>query len=326
MSPVRRLLPCLFPLAIALLAATTVLASGGATCDAGELDLPVDAAAAAFGTAASGLVDGTAAVFTAPARIGAGAPMGVAATYVSWMTGVSDSSVAIHKAGAGLGSLGLALRYFRSDLRYSSEDGRGFFGNEGGIFYYENLRVAAALSPDLASLLSPALSGLHAGVSGFVIKQDAAEMDTRYGYGINAQAEYRPDGALAVCAEGRNIGVLKGRPLPLGFAAGLEARIGGVRRSGGSSDRLAGAAEFRWSRQNGVGGSIAAEYSVEWEVLRSAIRAGWAVDTVKSASLFPTCGLAFRIANLSIEAGLVFQGDLGTAQVISLGWESRKEE
>jgi hypothetical protein len=313
-------------LVLAMLAAGAVRAAGGGTTDAGEMDLPSGAAESVFGTAAAGLVDGSQAVFAAPARLMAGAPAGVTATHAQWMEGVSDSTIAVHSSRPGLGSVGLSLRYFRAETRETTEDYRGFFGREGGLVYYENLRLATALSPDLAAIVPAVPPGVTAGLTGFLIRRDAADMGTRYGYGINAQAAYRAFPATDFYVIGRNIGALQERPLPLGFAAGFTGRFPGAMRSGATVDTLSGVAELRWSRQNGPGVALAAEYAVDWDAMRSAVRLGWAIDAEKNASLLPACGLAFRLANLSLEAGLVFLGDLGTAQVITLGWEGKRAE
>jgi hypothetical protein len=203
----------------------------------------------------------------------------------------------------------------------TSEDPLGFFGAATGQIYYQNQVLTVAAAPDLRALFPEIPEGWRAGVAAFLVQRDDTG-PVRYGYGINAQAIARTVKEMDVYLSGRNLGVIERRMLPMSFALGAVIRRPEMLVSDGN---LAGVVELKWSRESGAGVGIAAEYAVETSVMRSSLRVGWSICGEKFATLLPTAGLAFQLASLTLEAGVAPLGNLGTAEVISLGWTGPKK-
>jgi len=305
---------------LALVAANGAWGKGAGTSGLGELDLPVSALAAATGDASAGLVDDATAVTSNPARLGAAARNGVAATHTVWPIGFSDSLMALYGTLPRFGSVGGQLRVLRASFDEFRENPAPPFAVDAGSFAYQTVQAAVAFAPDLSLVNDYLPVKVRVGAGLFLVRRSIAD-ERRNGAGgiVGATAEVKR--GFEVYAIARNLGRM-GRTMPMSTSLGLSGGRAGL---WGEADRLRGAVETFWSREAGIGGAVGIEYALQWAALEAAVRAGYRYGTEEFASLLPTAGLAFRIKHLSLEVGVAPMGDLGVAQILSVSYQERRQ-
>jgi len=313
----RRTRRGLAALLLALGGARTAAGSAAGGAEAGELDLPASALAAAVGPAAALLGRDASALADNPALLGRDAPAGVGASYAIRPLGFTDSQASGYLAGAGVGAAGVQLRLVQGDLTEVDEDGAGNAGPPAGPVDYQAIAATAGVAPDLAALTVDWPVRIRAGAAVTVFRRDlAGTIQSGWGGSAGAIAEW-PFGVSGWFVA-RHVGWSGTTGWPVESSAGGAWTGTSLLLDG---DRLTAALGGAWGRERGVGGVLAAEYGLEAGGLGAAVRAGWTPSTTPSASRWPAAGLVLRAAALSLEAGLAPMGDLGWVQVVTVAYQ-----
>ena len=301
--------------AVALLAAAggRALAGYGGASDGGELELPSSALSLVAGPSAAGLTADAAAVWENPARMAIGGGAGAMATHAILPGGFTDSQIGGCMSTGSAGTFGAALRIVQATIPQTTEDGVGAYGGTRGTFSYQTFVGTGAWAPDLGDALGvPVRAGLSLTL---VTRQVADEYASGGGGGVGLWVPC--GGGIGAFAAVRNVGWTRAGVWPAEFAGGASLEHVDL-LNGGAIVRASVAGV--WSRERGLAGAAGAEVGLGSEAVGCALRAGYTIGTVRTASPWPAGGLVVRIGTLAVEAGVGHLGGLGLARILTLSY------